>query len=112
MKSSTFELGLTKLKNSRATFSLFAMFQYKAFYPRGQQLRKLEKKKRFYARKKFNSYRKGMAHQHGGRDVMRKQSNCPTIQFLIVVSEAAPKTLKNVWKKWWMPSFPGNFSTC
>ena len=53
-----------------------------------------------------------MAHQHGGRDVMRKQSNCPTIQFLIVVSEAVPKTLKNVWKKWWVPSFPGNFSTC
>ena len=43
---------------------------------------------------------------------MWKKSNCPTIQFLIVVFEAAPKTLKNVWKKWWMPSFPGNFSTC
>ena len=56
------------------------------------------KKERFYMRKKFNSHRKGLAHQHGGRDVIWKQSNCPPIQFLIVVFEAAPKTLKNVWK--------------
>ena len=70
MKSSTFELGLTKIKNSRATFSLLAMFYCKVFYLRGQQLCKLEKKERFYIRKRFNSHRKGLAHQHGGRDVM------------------------------------------
>ena len=72
----------------------------------------IRKKERFYIITKFNSHRNGLAHQHGGHDVMWKQPNCPTIQFLIVVFEAAPKTLKNVWKKWWMPSFPGNFSTC
>ena len=86
MKSSTFELGLTK-KIVEATFSLFAMFWYRAFSPRWSVAMQIETEESFYPRKKFNCHRIGLAHQHGcrftvlvhqhgGHGVMRKKSNC------------------------------------
>ena len=68
MKSSTFELGLTK-NIVGATFLLFTMFWYRALYfsltwPAAMQI---ETKESFNVRKKFNSQREGLPHQHGRR---------------------------------------------
>ena len=69
MKSSTFELGLTKKKIVGATFSLFTMFWYRALYfsPTWPAAMQIETKESFNLRKKFNSHRIGLSHQHGRR---------------------------------------------
>ena len=55
MKSSTFELGLIKKKIVGATFSLFAMFWYRALYfsPTWPAAMQIETKESFNLRKKI-----------------------------------------------------------
>ena len=70
MKSSTFELGLTKKQNQGRRFHCSQCFSIKGFTHVASSYANWKKKKTFLRKKKFNSHRKGMAHQHGGRDVM------------------------------------------
>ena len=81
MKRSTFELGLTKKK------SLGRRLHCSHVFLTWSAAMQIGRKESFYLRKKFSCHRIGLAHQysrrftvlahqHGGRDVMRKQSNC------------------------------------
>ena len=69
MKSSTFELGLTKKKSSGRRFycsQCFGIERY-TFHLRAMQI---ETKENFNLRKKINSHRIGLSNQHGRRFIV------------------------------------------
>ena len=61
--------GSDKKKSVGATFLLFTMFWYRALYfsPTRPAAMQIETKESFNQRKKFNSHRIGLSHQHGRR---------------------------------------------